>query len=206
MTPDAAMWGREAAPLLLGGAYFLGSVPFGYVIPRLARGIDIRTVGSGNIGATNVARAMGRKWAILVFALDLLKGAVPSFLGARAGGPALGAAAGMAAVCGHNWSYFLAFRGGKGVATTAGVFLALFPPGVGVALAVWAACLKLTRYVSLSSILAGVALVLCAFTIQHDPLGADLAVTVLACLAAALSIARHRANIGRLMRGKEHRI
>ena len=122
-------------PLILC-AYLVGSVPFAYLITKAVRGIDIREVGSGNVGATNVGRALGRNWGILVFALDVLKGFLPALAallshGCRIGESALPlgvALAGFAAVAGHNWPVFLKFRGGKGMATSCGVFLAVSRP------------------------------------------------------------------------------
>ena len=191
---------------LVFAAYFLGSVPFGYVTASVVAGIDIRSLGSGNIGATNVGREVGRKWGILVFVLDVLKGFVPAYIGLRMGGPQLGSLVGLAAIAGHNWPFFLGFRGGKGVATSCGVFLAVFPLGVVIALGVWLATLGLCRYVSLSSMLAGLALLVCALWLQKEPLGKDGVITLLAGLAAALSIIRHRGNIRRLLQGTENRV
>jgi len=196
----------EWIPALICGAYFLGSVPFGYLIVRLVRGVDIRETGSGSIGATNVVRAMGKRWGILVFALDVAKGFLPALAGMRIGSPAVACCAGLAAVAGHNWPCFLAFRGGKGVATSCGVVLAVFPPGLAAGLAAWAVSLKLWRYVSLSSMIGGAALLAAALAFQDEPFGADLPVTVLAVTAAALSVIRHRANVGRLLKGTEPRV
>jgi glycerol-3-phosphate acyltransferase PlsY len=199
---------------LIFGAYLIGSVPFAYLIAKAVRGIDIREIGSGNVGATNVGRALGRHWGILVFALDVLKGFLPTLAalllhGCRVGEPALPpgvALAGFAAVAGHNWPIFLKFKGGKGMATSCGVFLALFPLGVLIAMGVWAAAVALTRYVSVGSMVAAVALVACALLLRRDPFGTGKFLTALAAVAAVLSIIRHRANIGRLVRGTENRI
>ena len=119
---------------LIVGAYFIGSVPFGYILARAVRGVDIRTVGSGNIGATNVGRIMGRGWGLFVFALDVLKGLLPAYIGKELGGPELAVLGGLAVIIGHNWPIFLGFRGGKGVATSCGVLLAVFPPGLFISL------------------------------------------------------------------------
>ena len=192
--------------LLVFGGYFLGSVPFGYLFARAVGGVDIRTLGSGNIGATNVGREIGRGWGILVFILDVLKGFLPAYAALSAGGAFLGAVAGLAAIVGHNWPFFLGFRGGKGVATSCGVFLALFPLGVLIALGVWLASLALCRYVSVSSMLAAVALLFCAVTLQREPFGDGLILTVLSALAAGLSIVRHRSNIRRLVQGTEDKV
>ena len=191
---------------LIIGAYFFGSIPFGYLIAKGLRGIDIRTVGSGNIGATNVSRILGKRYGLLVFALDVLKGLVPALIGARLTDPNIGAAAGLAAVVGHNWSFFLGFRGGKGVATSCGIFLALFPKGVIIAMVVWAGTLAVFRYVSVSSMLAAVALAACAILLQKDPFGAGLVLTGLSVIAAGFTIVRHRSNIAKLMAGTEDKI
>jgi glycerol-3-phosphate acyltransferase PlsY len=200
-------------PLILC-AYLLGSVPFAYLIAKAVRGIDIREVGSGNVGATNVGRALGRKWGILVFALDVLKGFLPTLAalllhGCRIGEPELPlgvALAGFAAVAGHNWPVFLKFKGGKGMATSCGVFLAVFPLGLLIAVGVWAAVVALTRYVSVGSMVAAATLLACALLLGRDPFGAGKFLTALAAVAAVLSIVRHRANIGRLVQGTENRI
>jgi len=192
-------------------AYLLGAAPFGYLIAR-AKGVDIRERGSGNIGATNVGRVLGKRWGVLCFVLDVGKGLVPtlivSMLHAGEAGVSLAAVlVGLAAIVGHNWPVYLGFRGGKGVATSCGVFLALFWPGVVVALGIWVVTVALTRYVSVGSMAAGVALLVCAVALQEHPLGrGGIALTVFAALAALLSIARHRANIARLLKGTEHKI
>jgi len=153
---------------LAGGAsaYLLGSIPFGFLIAK-TRGLDIRTLGSGNIGATNVFRSVSKPLGILTFALDALKG----FSGARliplaasrlfdlpCEGMALPVFCGAFAVIGHNWTCFLGFRGGKGVATSAGLLLGLSPAGAGIAFAVWLAAFLSTCYVSVASIAAAAAL------------------------------------------------
>jgi glycerol-3-phosphate acyltransferase PlsY len=200
--------------LLIVCAYLAGSVPFAYLVAKAVGGIDIREVGSGNVGATNVGRALGRGWAILVFSLDVLKGLLPTLAallahGSRIGGQALppGAAlTALAAVAGHNWPIFLGFKGGKGMATSCGVFLALFPLGLLIALGVWVATTAITRYVSVGSMVAALTLLACALLLGHDPFGAGKFLTALAAATAVLSVARHRSNIARLIRGTENRI
>jgi glycerol-3-phosphate acyltransferase PlsY len=200
-------------PLILG-AYLIGSVPFAYLIAKAVRGIDIREVGSGNVGATNVGRALGRKWGILVFALDVLKGFLPTLAAlllhrCRIGEAELPlgvALTGFAAVAGHNWPIFLKFRGGKGMATSCGVFLALFPLGLAIALGVWVVTTALTRYVSVGSMVAAAALLACALLLRPGPFGAGKFLTALAAVAAVLSVVRHRSNIARLVQGTENRI
>jgi acyl phosphate:glycerol-3-phosphate acyltransferase len=198
--------------LLILGAYLLGAIPFGFLVAG-ARGVDIRKVGSGNIGATNVGRVLGKKWGFLVFGLDLLKGLAPT-LTARllhhGEGmefiPLTVALTGLAAIAGHNWPVYLRFKGGKGVATSAGVFLALFWQGTLIALGVWLVCLAITRYVSVSSIVAAVALLAGALWLRPDALGKGVYLTGFAALAAVLSIARHRSNLVRLWHGTEPKV
>jgi len=196
---------------LVVAAYLLGAVPFGWLIAR-ARGVDILSRGSGNIGATNVARVLGARLGVVCFVLDALKGFLPVFVarmvhGAVPGTPLPVVLVGLAAIAGHNWSVYLRFRGGKGVATSCGVFAALFPLGLLVALAVWVAVVAATRYVSLASILAGVSLFVAAMILPRAPFGVEqIPLTVFAGLAAVLGIIRHRANIARLIRGTEPRI
>jgi len=200
--------------LLILAAYLLGSVPFAYLVTKAVRGIDIREVGSGNVGATNVGRALGRKWGILVFALDVLKGFLPTLAALLLHGCVIGqvklplgvALTGFAAVAGHNWPIFLKFKGGKGMATSCGVFLAVFPPGLLIAMGVWVAVVAMTRYVSVGSMVAAAALLACALLLRPDPFEAGKFLTALAAVAAVLSIVRHRANIARLMSGTENKI
>src|SRR3954469_14412633 len=154
----------QQVSLLIPAAYVVGSVPFGLMVGKL-KGVDPRAAGSGNIGASNVGRLLGRRLFVMVFLLDLLKGLLPMLLAGRLlQGTAheartyfLWLLVGFAAIFGHMFSLFLGFKGGKGVATSSGVILGLFPyftiPGV-VALAVWAVVLKGTRYISMASILA----------------------------------------------------
>ena len=215
----------------IGGAYLVGSIPFGVLIGR-ARGIDIRQHGSRNVGATNVGRVLGRRLGLACFALDLLKGAVPVLAAGVAGGmigreptaPGMGPVAiwlwlavASAAVTGHMASVFLGFNGGKGVATSFGAMLAMWPlltfPALG-ALLVWYAVVRLTRYVSLASMLAAVSVPLWYFAWIVPHVGPEIlpslartgppliATAALACLV----VWRHRANIGRLRRGEEPKI
>ena len=191
---------------IIVGAYFLGAVPFGFIIVRIVRGVDIRTLGSGNIGATNVWRVLGRGWGLLAFGLDVLKGFAPACAGNFIGGPELGALAGLAAIIGHNWPIFLQFRGGKGVATSCGVFLAIFPSGLVVSFGVWMLALAIWRYVSVASMLGGIALLVSALLLQDEPFGAGRFLTAFAALVAVLSIIRHRSNIKRLLQGSEVKV
>ncbi|MGH7538889.1 MAG: glycerol-3-phosphate 1-O-acyltransferase PlsY [Gemmatimonadales bacterium] len=189
--------------LLLLAAYVLGATPTAFLAGRLARGIDLREHGSKNLGATNVYRVLGWRWAIPVALIDIAKGAVPVALFASwgGGGPWFAVALGIAAVLGHVFSPFVGFRGGKGVATAAGMFVALAPLAVAIALPVWGLCLWLTGYVSLSSILAATTFPLLVRLTRPDPTP-----TLWASVALALLIVfSHRANIRRLLAGTENR-
>ncbi len=193
-------------------AYLLGAVPFGWLVAR-ARGIDIRTVGSRNIGATNVFRCVGKGWGILTFALDLAKGYVGArwvpVLAVRALGAGPDASIGLSLACGcltvvgHNWPVYLGFSGGKGVATSAGLLLGLAPLGCLLALVTWVVVLLCTRYVSVASITAALVLAVAAWPLYRHDTGMLLP-TVLDLLAV-LTIVRHRANIRRLRDGTESR-
>ena len=192
-------------------AYLLGAVPFGFLIAR-ARGVDIRTVGSGNIGATNVFRAVSKPLGIVTFALDMLKGfcgvkIVPLVLarlaGAEVDGMALPVFCGAMTVAGHNWTCFLGFKGGKGIATSAGMLLGLSPLGVGIALLVWIVAFVTTRYVSVASILAAVALGVAVWPLHLRAQGAWFSVVL--TLLALVAIWKHRSNIARLRAGTESR-
>ncbi len=192
-------------------AYLLGSVPFGFLIAR-ARGIDIRQAGSGNIGATNVYRCVSKPLGILTFLLDLAKGAAGCslipwlaafYLGGATGDMPFRVACGFLTVAGHNWTLFLGFKGGKGIATSAGLLLGLAPAACGWALLTWVIVFAATRYVSVASMLAAVILGILAWPIYLTPYGwwFPLMLDVLAVLA----IGRHRSNIRRLREGTESR-
>ncbi|MEO5719315.1 MAG: glycerol-3-phosphate 1-O-acyltransferase PlsY [Chthoniobacterales bacterium] len=193
--------------------YLLGSCPNGYLISR-TRGIDIRKHGSGNIGATNVLRVLGKKWGYLVFALDALKGFVAvriafAISSAMILGPAhreiVGIVGGLACILGHTFPVWLHFRGGKGVATSAGVLLGLMPVAVFSVLAVWIFLFKVTRYVSVASIGAAASLPL--FVIAYHRLGWLTGASLLpfSILIAGVVVWRHRSNMQRLLHGKEQR-
>ena len=190
-------------------SYLLGAVPFGYLVAR-ARGVDIRRVGSGNIGATNVFRSVGKPWGILTFVCDALKGFIPAFLfpwlGERCMGlppsTSLGLLCGCAAIAGHNWPVFLGFRGGKGVATSAGALVGIAPRSMGIGFVVWLASFLLTRYVSLASIVAATVI---GGTAWLPALRHGLLVPSALTGLALLSIWRHKSNIRRLLDGTEHR-
>lgn len=184
--------------MLLG--FLLGSIPSGLWIAR-ARGVDLRKVGSGNIGATNAIRAIGPRWGGLVFAIDVAKGAVAALLGAASGVPTA-LAAGAAAILGHVFSPFAGFKGGRGVATSLGVFLAVLPVPALLALAVWGVLVAISRRVSVGSIGAAVAFpCLVAWRMPRD----DYRVVYLiaASLISGLVVLRHIPNIRRLAAGTE---
>jgi glycerol-3-phosphate acyltransferase PlsY len=200
-------------------AYLLGSVPFAFLIAR-AYGKDLRTIGSGNIGATNLARALGRKWGYVCFALDVLKGFIPMVaVRAIAGTPerptllALWLAVGVAAILGHVFSVFLGFKGGKGVATSFGVALGLWPfftiPAL-IALAVWVATVLIWRYVSLASICGAASFavaLLIGVLIVPDWTASRLWPLLIAGMGIpVMVIVRHRENIKRLAAGTESKI
>jgi acyl phosphate:glycerol-3-phosphate acyltransferase len=205
---------------LIPAAYVMGSIPFGLIVGKL-NGIDPRTAGSGNIGASNVGRLLGKKCFALVFLLDLLKGAAPTFSAAAVLGfhadsqldSLLWVLVGFAAFIGHMFSLFLAFKGGKGVATSAGVVLGVFPyctlPGLA-AMAVWAITLRITRYISVASMLAAALFPLFYIllgTYRHWPMtGAQLPLLIFAVLIPLMIIVKHRANITRLRSGTENRV
>ena len=203
--------GTLAAVLI--GSYLLGSIPFGYLAGRIV-GIDIRTAGSGNVGATNVVRVLGRKYGYPVFALDVLKGfgAVMMSKLIAPGQPSewnspeiLGILAAMSSVFGHLYPPWLKFKGGKGVATSAGALLALTPAATLIGVAIWIIVFGLTRYVSLASITAAIILPIVILVIRsHDQNNAKPLVYASACVAAIV-IWRHRSNLSRLMRGTEPR-
>ena len=191
--------------LLVLAAFAAGSVPWGLLVTRWVAGVDVRTVGSGNVGATNVSRVLGRGWFFVVFALDAAKGAAPVLLlPPLAGTPTaewLRAACGLSAVLGHVFSPFLGFKGGKGVATAAGVIGALAPvPALGV-LAVFLVTLFAVRFVSVASMAAAVALAPLAYL-----LGSSREVVVFGVIAAALVISRHKSNLARIASGTEPRV
>jgi glycerol-3-phosphate acyltransferase PlsY len=187
--------------LLIVAGYVLGSLPWGYWLPRLLRGIDIRTVGSGNVGATNVWRTCGAKLGLPVLLLDVAKGAGAALLGRLLDDDLTGVLAGSAAVAGHWRPLFLGFqRGGKVVATTGGVALAIAPLAGLSASAVWILVFLVTRYASVASVVAGVSLPL--FALLFD---ASWPVTGFTIGAALAILVLHRANVGRLLRGEERR-
>jgi glycerol-3-phosphate acyltransferase PlsY len=195
------------------GSYLLGSIPFGYLAGRLA-GIDVRKAGSGNVGATNVVRVMGKQYGYPVFALDVLKGfgAVKISMLIASGRPQewnspeiFGILAATSSVLGHVYPPWLKFKGGKGVATSAGALLALTPVATLIGVAVWIIVFWLTRYVSLASVVATVALPIVILMIGSPDQNSGKLLVYSSLCVAALVIWRHRSNLSRLLRGTEPR-
>jgi len=190
----------NSALAILGG-YLLGSLPFGYWVPRLVRGEDIRTKGSGNIGASNVFRVYGRSLGVPVALLDVAKGFAAASLGLWAGGALIGVLAASAAMIGHARPVFLQFqKGGKMVATAGGALLALAPLSACFCVAVWLVVFFATRYASLASIVT--ALALAVFVVAFDY---PWPIVVFGVAGATAVIALHHQNIRRLFAGTEHR-
>lgn len=187
--------------ILALAAYLFGAIPFGLLVAR-AKGIDIRKQGSGNIGATNVFRCIGKGWGIFTFVLDALKGFIPAFFFPIIGSLSAewGVLFGIAAILGHSFPVYLEFKGGKGVATSAGMLIGIAPLAVGIGLICWLVCMVASRYVSLSSILAAIAV---AITVWFE--GRGLVVSIPITILAGLIIWLHRANIQRLLNGTESR-
>ena len=184
-------------------SYLIGAFPTSFLAGRVFRGIDLREHGSRNLGATNVYRILGWKYAIPVGLIDIMKGALPVWLfGARDPGiPLFPLLCGLAAVVGHVFSVFVGFKGGKGVATAAGVVLALAPWGFLAVTVVWALLVRLTGYVSLASVAAAALFPLAAWLL-HESRGLEL-IAVIAL--AAVIVWKHRANLRRLAAGTENR-
>jgi glycerol-3-phosphate acyltransferase PlsY len=180
--------------LAIVAAYLIGSIPFALILARRWGASDLRMVGSGNLGAANVMRASGVTAGILVALLDIAKGAASVWIAERvSAGPALPAAAGVAAIVGHIYPVWLKFRGGKGVATACGVFSLLTPLALPPAVVIFAAVVWLTKYISLGSVLATLALPPLAYAV-----GSPLSAVVAALAASTIIVFRHRANVVRL--------
>jgi glycerol-3-phosphate acyltransferase PlsY len=194
--PSAVLW--------LVASYFIGAIPTSYLLSRFFAGIDLRQRGSGNLGATNLYRVLGWKYAIPAALVDIAKGLVPVLVFAPRESPSqvFALACGVAAIIGHVFSVFVRFKGGKGVATAAGVMLGLTPLALGVAAAVWAVMVRITGYVSLASISAATVLPLAVYLLE------DVRSPTLVWIAAAIAagvIVLHRRNIERLLKGTESR-
>ena len=196
--------------IIVGAAYFLGSIPTGYLVAR-AKGIDIRAVGSGNIGATNVFRMVGKTAGVFALIVDGLKGYVActwlcDWLLALLGVPGADTElyrilAGIAAVLGHNFTCWLKFKGGKGIATSAGVYFALAPLAAGIALGAWIVVFALSRYVSVASIASAIALPTAVWFTRES-----LLLRIVTILLGVMAIYKHRDNVKRLLNGTERRL
>ena len=205
--------------ILIAAAYLLGSIPFGLLIAK-GQGVDLRSIGSGNIGATNVGRALGKKWAYVCFVLDCLKGLIPMLIGGVIAGQdpspgklGLWLAVGAAAVLGHVFPAYLRFKGGKGVSTSLGMVLGLFPyytiPGA-ISFVIWVIFVLIWRYISLASIAAAVAFPLiliasiCVSSTWH--FNSLWPLIIAALIMPALVVLRHVENIKRILEGSESKV
>mgnify|MGYP000843557742 FL=1 len=206
------MWQTAAA---IGLSYLLGSIPTGLWVGRALRGIDIREHGSRNIGATNTLRVLGKKLGAIAMAGDVGKGLIAVLLVASvlSDWPYAPLACGLAAIIGHVAPVFLRFKGGKGVATSTGVFLALAPAATLLAAAVFAAVVYATRMVSAASLSAAAALLVAVYALPHawatyptHAIPAGWALRVVATIVAALVFVRHRTNLQRILKGAENRL
>lgn len=183
-------------------SYFIGSIPNGLILGRWIWGVDLRQHGSNNIGATNAWRVIGKKAGVSIFLMDMLKGILGAGLGLYyAGSPLAGVLCGILAVAGHSWSIFLRFKGGKSVSTGLGVLIMLMPKIAVIVFLVWLAIVFVTQYVSLGSII-GAALVPVMAFIFNQP----MEYFIFGLLAAIFIIYRHKANIDRLLHGRENKI
>ena len=194
--PSAVLW--------LVASYFIGAVPTSYLLSRFFAGIDLRQQGSGNLGATNLYRVLGWKYAIPAALVDIAKGFIPVvvFAPQESSSQLFALACGVAAIIGHVFSVFVGFKGGKGVATAAGVMLGLTPLALGVSAAVWAVMVRITGYVSLASISAAAVLPVTVYLLE------DARTPALLWIATAIAagvIVLHRRNIERLLKGTESR-
>lgn len=186
--------------VLLVLAYLVGAIPFGLVVGKLFYGVDVRLRGSGNVGTTNVFRVLGKKAGVAVLVCDMLKGFIPAAVAAALFDPWLAIFIAAAPVVGHIYSIFLKGRGGKGIATGAGVVLALVPVVFAVCLVVWVLLLVTTRYVSVASLTAAVLVPMLTIA-----LGEPLPYEIAGVLVAVIVWWAHRGNIQRLLAGEEHR-
>lgn len=183
------------------GTYFLGSIPIGYIVCKVLKNIDIRKIGSGNIGTTNVVRLLGLKGAIIVFPLDFLKGFVPALLAYKYGGELMGLVIGLCAILGHDFSLWLKFKGGKGVSTSAGVLFALMPWAGLVAVVTWLCGLAVTRIVSLSTCIAAVGISIYGIFADLSP-----AYKIVIYAIAVVVFVLHRKNLQRVASGTEPKV
>ncbi len=193
---------------ILVAAYLIGSIPTSYLFGK-AKGIDLRKQGSGNVGATNALRVLGPKIGIITLIIDIAKGFLPVHI-CRLILPASSdiflIAVGISAISGHIFTIFLKFKGGKGVATSAGVFLALDPIATGITFAVFVIIVVVSRYVSLGSIIGVLVLVTVELITNLNNSFQHMAILILSVVIGIFIIIRHRSNIGRLVRGEENKI
>ncbi len=187
--------------ILIIMGYLLGSIPSSFIAGKIACNIDIRQYGSGNAGATNVLRVLGPKAAIPVFLADVLKGVLATLIGRWMAGETGATLAGLAAIVGHNWPVFLNFRGGKGIATSFGVLLVLFPLISFILFVAGTIVIAVTKYVSLGSITAAI-----LFPILLLIFGYDWKMVLFGVAVGGLALYRHRSNISRLLEGKENKL
>ncbi|MFC1454373.1 glycerol-3-phosphate 1-O-acyltransferase PlsY [Verrucomicrobiota bacterium] len=189
-------------------AYLVGAIPTGYLLAKI-KGIDIRNVGSGNIGATNVYRCVGKSWGILTFVLDFLKGYLPAALFPlliqywtnESYSASISIIFGCLAVAGHNWPVYLRFRGGKGIATGAGALLGFDPLVMLIGIISWALLFLATRYVSVASMLATIIIAVSAWLLYTG----NMLIPIMLTIASVIIIWRHRSNLRRLLAGTEYR-
>ena len=196
------------AVVFIVSAYLIGGIPFGFLIGKL-RGVDVRTVGSKNIGATNVFRTVGKKWGLLAFLCDVMKGFIPTLLASSLipHPSSLPLCVGITCVVGHMLTPYMKFKGGKGVATAFGALIALIPATVGIAFAIFAVTFACSNYISLGSCVAATSLAVMVWIPFCDHAGyRDLPLCILVTLIAAFIVWKHRSNIGRLARGEENKI
>lgn len=212
MTPEVQK--SVIAILVVLVAYLIGGIPFGFLIGKV-RGVDVRTVGSKNIGATNVFRTVGKKWGLIAFVCDVMKGFLPTlFVSLWVTNTEqdldwkwLPLVVGITCVVGHMLTPYMKFRGGKGVATAFGALLALIPATVGIAFAVFALIFACSHYISLGSCVAAITLMVMIWVPFLDHAGYhDLPLSILVSLIAVFIVWKHRSNIGRLVRGEENKI
>lgn len=192
-------WGRLVPLVIL--SYFLGSIPFGYLVGKFWKGVDVRRRGSGNIGATNVLRVLGPGPALVVLAGDVGKGALSVYLGRGAAGTFGAAACGIAAAVGGAWSVFLRFGGGKGMGVGSGIVLASVPAVALVLAPIWVVLVALTRYVSLGSVVISALAPLAAYVLRMP--GEYI---LLAAAVGGIALVKHGSNIKRLIAGQERKL
>ena len=196
-------------------SYLIGSLPTAYFFGKIFKGVDIRNFGSGNVGATNALRVFGKRAGLIVLAIDIIKGVIPVIFLADyillrssiVSADALRFILGLVCICGHNWTIFLRFKGGKGVATSLGVLVGLslkiyiFAKILGIVILVWLGSFLIIRIVSLSSLLAAIAFPAAVFFFRLS-----LPIQIFSLVACAFIVLRHRANLIRLLQGKEPRL